>query len=344
MAIENWRQAAALSFTESVRQQPYRFHFSDVLRYLEACHPEKPRLGESLRLSDDIVYLRQFASLAFAPCELERFVTGGQNTPYEMVTYSYGLFGPNGPLPVHLTEYSIERRNHFRDTTFSAFADIFHHRLMSLFYRANANADPAVCMDRPQSNAFDQYVGALAGIYLEPDRYGDSDTYLRLYHAGLFAHARRSGDGLAALVSSAFRIPFEVQQFTAAWLLLRRSDQTALGVFGQSNQLGVSSVLGQRVYDCQHKFTLFASLTTAASLHKLLPCSDGFGRLKRLVAEYTGPSFAWDLKVSLPGKAVPEWRLGNNQNSLLGWSLWLNKPKEEETVVIAIRVEDCIEP
>ena len=55
-----------------------------------------------------------------------------------------GLFGPQGALPLHLTAYALERRDRANDRTFVDFCDIFHHRLLCMFYWAWADARPQV--------------------------------------------------------------------------------------------------------------------------------------------------------------------------------------------------------
>ena len=59
---------------------------------------------------------------------------GHRLTPLVRVL-SLGLFGPNGPLPLHITEYVRDRIRNQNDPTLVAFADIFHHRILSLFVR-----------------------------------------------------------------------------------------------------------------------------------------------------------------------------------------------------------------
>ena len=66
----------------------------------------------------------------------------------------FGLFGPNGPLPLHITEYARERLRHAGDPTLSRFLDVFHHRFLALFYRAWAQAQPHVNRDRPKEDRF----------------------------------------------------------------------------------------------------------------------------------------------------------------------------------------------
>ena len=97
--------------------------------------------------------------MAFAPRTVSSLVPGGDGVPPRMEVFFFGLFGPHGPLPLHLTEYARNRLRQAGDPTFARFADIFHHRLLSLFYRAWANAQPTVNLDRPESDRFADYVG-----------------------------------------------------------------------------------------------------------------------------------------------------------------------------------------
>lgn len=74
--------------------------------------------------------------MGFAPATLASAQKRENSAVHEISILSFGLFGPNGPLPVHMTEYARERIHHHQDDSLSAFADLFHHRLTLLFYRA----------------------------------------------------------------------------------------------------------------------------------------------------------------------------------------------------------------
>jgi hypothetical protein len=92
-----------------LRQRPYAFHVFQALRRLECAYRELPRLGKSTRLSDDPLRLTQEPSLAFAPSTLAAFKPGNEQHPPRLSEYFLGLFGPQGPLPLHLTEYARKR-------------------------------------------------------------------------------------------------------------------------------------------------------------------------------------------------------------------------------------------
>ncbi len=132
--------------------------------------------------------------------------TAGQ--PPRLYGLFLGLFGPNAPLPLHLTEYAIDRRRNAKDGTLGAFADIFHHRMLSLFYRAWADSQPTVQFDRPDEDRFRLYIGALVGMATPHLDARDAlpDQYKRFF-AGRLVPQARNAEGLSVFsnTSSAFR-------------------------------------------------------------------------------------------------------------------------------------------
>ncbi|OYU89442.1 MAG: type VI secretion protein, partial [Burkholderiales bacterium PBB5] len=126
----------------ALASEPWRFDFFQALRQIDARQPQRPRLGTARRPADEAVRLGQTPAMSFAPATLHglRQPEGG-GVPRIDVRF-FGLFGPNGPLPLHLTEYARERQLHHGDETLARFADLFHHRLLLLFYRAWAQAQP----------------------------------------------------------------------------------------------------------------------------------------------------------------------------------------------------------
>src|SRR5215211_3116331 len=157
------READALAFLAAVADAPYRYDFYQTLRRLECLYAEKPRLGSALRPVDEPVRLGQDPDLSFANAPLASFDLPDGRPPRLQVRL-FGLFGPNGPLPIHITEYARERLRHADDPTFCRFLDIMHHRFIALFYRAWAQAQPAVNRDRPADDRFTVYVGAFLGM------------------------------------------------------------------------------------------------------------------------------------------------------------------------------------
>ena len=141
----------------------------------------------------------------------------------------FGLFGPDGALPLHLTEYARDRRRNHRDPTFQRFADIFHHRALSLFYRAWANAQADRQPRSAGTGPFALYVGALIGLGMDSLRDRDAMPDLaKLHFAGHLAGQTRHAEGLGSILSSFFRMPVRIEGFIGAWLGLPQGDRTHL--------------------------------------------------------------------------------------------------------------------
>ena len=138
---------------------------------------------------------------------------------------------PMAPLPLHLTEYARDRRRNHRDPTFQRFADIFHHRALSLFYRAWANSRPTVSFDRPERRTGSRCMrGALIGLGMDSLRNRDAMPDLtKLHFAGHLACQTRHAEGLARSCrrSSTCRCASNVSSARGSILPVR--DRTRLG-------------------------------------------------------------------------------------------------------------------
>jgi len=239
------READALAFFAELEAAPYRHDFYQTLRRLECLYSEKPRWGQARRPVDEPVRLGQDPDLSFAPAPLASFDTHGK-TPRLQVRL-FGLFGPNGPLPVHLTEYAHERQHNAGDSAFARFADVFHHRMLSLFFRAWATTQPAVDRERPESSAYADQIGSLIGIGREPLRQRDAvPDVAKLHFAGHLGNATRHAEGLRAMVAELFELPVEIDEFVGEWIDLPQDGLCRLGRSLETNALGVNVLAGAR--------------------------------------------------------------------------------------------------
>src|SRR5690606_24274645 len=93
--------ARAVDQLGALGEAPHRFGFFAALRQLECLYADKPRIGRAARPGDEPVRLGQSPSLSFAPASIAEFRPGGAETPSYVGVYFFGLFGPNGPLPLH---------------------------------------------------------------------------------------------------------------------------------------------------------------------------------------------------------------------------------------------------
>lgn len=301
---------------------PHAYGFFAIMRLLEAIHADRPRLGRSGRPGEDAVRLAQEPSVTHAPASLAGWEAGAEGNPDRLLVHFFGLFGPDGPLPIHLTEYARERTSRYRDATFQRFADLFHHRALSLFYRAWADSRPTVSFDRPEQDRFGHYVGALIGLSTPFLRNRDAMPDLtKLHFAGHLALQTRHAEGLAAILSSFFTMPVRVESFCGAWLSLPATDRTCLGAGPATTALGRTALVGDQVWSRQHKFRIVFGPLGWQDYQRLLPDGSSFHKLVPLVRNYAGDVLIWDVNLILRRDEVPDIRLG--QQGRLGWTTWL---------------------
>src|SRR5471030_922291 len=104
-AVKRERYETRQQLLRQLTDEPHKFGFFQAVRLLENAHPGLPRIGTSLRLRDDPIRFAQAPSLSFAPATLARFKPGVGGMPPTLQVRFFGLFGANGPLPLHLTEF-----------------------------------------------------------------------------------------------------------------------------------------------------------------------------------------------------------------------------------------------
>jgi type VI secretion system protein ImpH len=325
MSDSNVAEIAA--FEKLLQQQPYKFGFYQLLRRFECLYPQQPKIGTSLRPVNDVLRLVQEPTMAFSPATLSSFkiVRKGsdkESQPSKLAVNFFGLLGPNGPLPLHLTEYARDRLRNDDDPTFSEFLNIFNHRMLSLFYRSWASAQPTVNFDRPKEDRFSTYTGALFGLGMPSlcDRDEIPDR-VKLHFAGRLSSQNRNVEGLVVMIRSFFNIPVEIEQFVGEWMQIPDDCYCYLGESPETGSLGESIVIGDQVWECQQKFRLILGPLNIDEYERFLPGRESGKRLRAMLRNYVGDSMSWDVNLVLKKEKVIPVTLG--ENDLLGWNTWL---------------------
>lgn len=309
-----------LTFVDALAQTPWDFDFYQTLRRIECQHPDKPRIGRALRPADEPVRLGQEPSVSFAQATLARVAPANAFRPPRIEVRFFGLLGPNGPMPLHITEYARSRILHSGDQTLARFLDLLQHRYLAMFYRAWAQAQPTVSLDRPKEDRFGIWLGSLGGYGTPAVRQRDPlPDFAKLHFIGLFNRQIRNAEGLGKLLAGYFRVPVEVEPFVGHWMPVPVSERSRLG--SAFSQLGRNIVVGARVWDRQHKFRLRIGPLTLAQYQAFLPGQTGVEELAAAVRNYVAYEYHWDARLVLRADEVPKLKLGGSGR--LGYTTWL---------------------
>ena len=324
------RYEARQELLRRLSDEPHKFDFFQAVRLLENAHPGLPRVGTSLRLRDDPIRFAQSPSLSFAPAALAGFAPSDGDAPPTLTQRFFGLFGANGPLPLHMTEYARERARRMpSDRALVRFLDMFHHRLLSLLYRAWAEAQPAVSLDRPDNDPFSRWVGSLAGYgqptLLKRDAVPDG---ARLAAVGILGRSVHGAEGLERILNDFFRVPVRVHQWQPHWMRLPEDAHSRIGLRNAPVALGQNALIGAKVWDCQTRFRIEIGPLTLAQYERFLPGGDSMRRLRDWVLNYVGHELSCEMQLVLRRDEVPAVKLGGA--GALGWTSWLGTRQVDE--------------
>lgn len=307
-----------MSFLRNLEAQPWRFDYFTVLRQLERTFRDRPRIGDSAARREEFVHLGQDPFMEFPAANLARVVQG-DNKPLQVFVKYLGLLGPQGALPLAITEeayhYVLEQ-----DDSFPRFLDIFNHRFLQLFFRAWADSRPIVQHDRPAEDRFVAYIGSAIGLGSRPYQNLDSvPDPAKLAFAGLLGAQAKCASRLAGAVCGLFKVKAEVEEFVGSWLEIDAADCTRLGE--RHAALGKDMLLGRAIFSVQDKIRIRIYTKSLAEYIRFLPTGDLCEPLADLVFFYIGEQLDWEVEPAIPTGAVEPVRIGNFGQ--LGWTTWM---------------------
>lgn len=317
---------AAQAFLDALTAEPSRYDLLQALRHLDSCYPDLPRLGTAARPADEPLQVVQPADFRFAAAQVGGLLPARRGGRPRLAQRIFGLLGPHGPLPLHLTELARDRAAQQNDPTLQAFFDLLTQRFVLLFYRAWAQAQPVVGLDRPSRPDIARWLGALTGLGEDSQSGRDAaGDRAKLSFSGRLARQVRDADGLLAWCRQEFDVPVRIECWCGHWMPLDAADRSRLRRLG-TPALGRGATLGASVWDVQHKFRVVVGPVGLRDYFRFLPGGQELARLQAMVRQWVGLEFAWDLRVILQRDQVPQTRLGGAQAAAGGTAAPLGAP------------------
>lgn len=313
MAAPSDKQLKAI-FTRSLTANPGLFSFFASVRRLEQLSPGCARVGALTAGSDPVVRFAQTPHLYFPPSELAGFTSAAGKVD-TMQVYFFGLFGPNGALPLSLTEYVHERSRHYYDLSIQRFVDMFHDRLMGLFYRAGTSGAAAHSYDRAGDDPLSAAAAALAGVPAAP-RVAPLPPTAPVAHARAIAGRGKPQD-VCRLLQRYFGLGITLRQSRPSHLSISRECRCLLGRPGVS-ELGRTAILGERQRSICDRVELETAPISFAQYSRYMPHSPGHRRLRSWLRLVSARPMDWRLHCRLIPSSVPRpalngsFRLGGN--------------------------------
>lgn len=317
MAAKNGPTPKHLDFLRQAQVDVKRHGIYGLLRGAEARAQNLPKIGEARLPAQNIVDLTQAPAMAFPGATLESITVGSDRALVD--GYWFGLTGPMGPLPLHLTEFAFFERRASKNRPFGRFLDLLAGRMLQFFYRSWADANPAACADRPDDDHFTRYLEALTGAARGVRSDAAFPARARLYYAGLYT-GRRSPAAIQDAMADLVGAPVRLVEYIPLWRDIEPEDQTRLG--RAFNQLGVDAVSGRRTSTVSDAFRIVIHAKSARDYENLLPGGPRFNIMAEALDSFVPSHLEWDLELEASPAAVRETAL--NGRARLGWTSWMN--------------------
>lgn len=328
---------------------PQRVGFYRAVELLERATPNAVRVGDTGPVGREAIRFRHDPSLAFSASDVTNIVVrrrkvddvahGANEEPYYEVTTTFlGLTGTVSPLPTYFVEDVIhEDADHPAQREF---LDLFHHRVLSLFYRAHTKYSFLTDYTSDSRDPWSRRSLCLAGF----DGFGDRlPTSLSIPHllrlAPLMARRARTSEGLVAVLSDVLAktlngATVSVDQFVGRWVSIEERQLLRLGV--ANTTLGEDATVGRKVFDRGGKFRVILGPLRRKAFEELQPGKPGLELLREVVTLYVRDPLEFDVELILAPGEAPSMRLGSSPKdaSRLGFDSWLTVGADREVHMI----------
>lgn len=307
--------------------EPYRFSFFKAVSLLESLFPARRPLGRTLEPAKEAVRFSVKPSLAFPGSDISNLSESDDDGPAEMEVTFMGLVGAAGVMPHWYTELVFERIWH-KDHSLAEFLNMFHHRLISLFYLAWKKYRFEASYLPDARDRLSQSLLSLAGLGTPGlvEGIGLPAESLAFY-SGLLSRAVPSAVAIESAVEYFSGTEVSIDQFIERLLPIGPEDQTRLGE--ANSRLGVDVVCGTFIRECATKFRINLGPVGYETFLRFLPTGDLLPPIFALVRCMVGIEYEFDIVVYLKREEVPPCILGEDSPSAprLGWSTWVKSPQ-----------------
>ncbi len=305
-------------------ERPAAFEFFQAVRLLERLRPDLDRVGRGADPAAEAVRFAASTAMPFPASEIQALEMA-EGEQARMTVNFMGLTGPSGVMPYEYTLLVAERQR-ARDTAPAAFLDMFHHRIIALFYRAWRKYRFVVDREQGEPDQLQGRVLDLVGMGLESELDASPVPPETLaFYAGLLSLQPRGAAALETVLEDMIEAPVRVEQFAGGWYPLPPSDWCAVGEeSGPSSQLGAGAVVGDEVWDPQGRVRLRVGPLDRSRFDEFLPGGRSHAAVAALARFYGHEQFEFEIQLVLDGDEVPGVRLGGpDADTRLGWTTWI---------------------
>jgi type VI secretion system protein ImpH len=242
---------------------------------------------------------------------------------YALSTQAFALAGGMGPLPLPIAEALLAQAGR-GDQAGLDFLDLFHGRLLRLFYLIRKRSRPALGAATGNQTAQARMVRNLAHL---PDT-----QWLR--HAGLQSGIPQSAASLTRILSERLQTPVRVVGLQGSWQPIGGAGSAALS---RQIRLGSSATLGGRYWNPVGGLRVVTPTLPAHEVTHWLPKGQRYVMLSHLLSTVLQKTMTLTLSIRADGHSLGRSVLGQGSGLRLGQNTWI-KSSERTTRLPEVRL------
>jgi type VI secretion system protein ImpH len=316
---------------EALHTEASRFDFFRAVQLLHRLHPGSVPVGETGPVGDEPIRFAHDPSLTFHAGDISAIQPRWerQGRIFAKVTTTFlGLTGAASPLAPFMTE-EVFRADQADDSSLREFYDLFHHRVLSLLYRAWKKYRFEAGFRSDASDAFTKRAMCFVGVDVAGalPRHGLPPGDL-LALAPIIGQRTRPARSLQVVLERLFDgASVQVESFVARRVRVNEQERALLGL--QNSTLGQDFTIGKTVIDRSGAFRVVVGPVGYELFEAFLPGGRHHDRLKRIVDQFSGGVLEPELELRLDKEAAPRFQLGKERGGVLGKNTHLARADEK---------------
>ncbi|WP_413185628.1 type VI secretion system baseplate subunit TssG [Paraburkholderia sacchari] len=315
--------------------QATRMNFIRFCELLELAAPDKPPLGTTDSPLTDPIRFRSRAQLGFPGREIDavRYDADNPVAPATVVTTFLGFYGVDARMPVYFVDEVALNRDGAEPL--AALLDLFHHRIITQFYRVARKYRYPVGFRRDGTDPVSRYLLSFAGFgFSTPMRAAITvsnrsvaagggeresanarprlanvvDKRRLLSMLGLAMQKTRTAEGLAGVLRYAVAdASITVEEFHPVWREVNEFEPAALGE---------QCLLGRGFYDRANVVRVVITPDSRETVLSLVPGRPAHREVMALLQFYLGYESEADLEMLVRAELMPKPILEPRQANL----------------------------
>ncbi len=327
MAAEKRRTRT--SVRKSLHEDICSFNFFKAVHLLEGYGRGRP-MGKALSPGKDPVRFRVRPGFTFPASDISSLQNGHVHSDPVVTVNFMGLIGPSGVLP-HWYNSHAQDLNHKKDYALTDFLDLFHHRLISLFYLAwkkyrlpeNYRPDGG----DPISRCLSGYIGLDEQTQKADPEFARVSRRRLIYFAGLASRNVPTVSAVEAIIANATGVPIRVEQFVERMLPVHEQDRTRLGC--ANGTLSQDALCGGRIRNITAFFEVTLGPMSWKKYIAFQPRSRNLALVRKLITFIVGLEYEFEIRLVIKGPEIPSLPLGGGKEGapILGRTVLLKWPE-----------------